>query len=98
MYAGMVRGISLVINKANFSSTNNNLHHDRKDQVMQKNVFDERPQRPPLLESGEILVAGALLAGGWVCSYLARERYHLSYARLLNLPAILVSASSVSEG
>jgi hypothetical protein len=56
---------------------------------MQKSVFDERPQRPPLLESGEILVAGALLAGGWVCSYLARERYHLSERQVAELASYL---------
>jgi type IV secretory pathway TraG/TraD family ATPase VirD4 len=49
-------------------------------------------ERPPLLESYEIVVAGLILAVGWFTWYVARERYHLTQQQIAEIAIYLAIA------
>ncbi len=49
-------------------------------------------ERPPVLESYEIVIAGLILAAGWFAWYLARERYHLTQRQIAEMAVYLAIA------
>jgi hypothetical protein len=49
-------------------------------------------ERPPLLESYEVVIAGLILAVGWFAWYLARERYHLTQRQVAEIAVYLAIA------
>ncbi|MCI0623279.1 MAG: type IV secretory system conjugative DNA transfer family protein [Acidobacteria bacterium] len=49
-------------------------------------------ERPPVLESYEIVIAGLILAAGWFAWYLARERYHLTQQQIAEMAVYLAIA------
>jgi hypothetical protein len=46
-------------------------------------------ERPPLLETYEVVIAALLLAGGWFAWYIARERYHFTGGQVAELVCYL---------
>lgn len=54
--------------------------------------YSTERERPPLLESYEIVIAGLILAVGWFAWYLAGERYHLTPRQIAEIAAHLAIA------
>ncbi len=50
-----------------------------------KPAYSTERERPSLLESYEIVIAGVVLGVGWFACYLARERYHLTQRQVAEL-------------
>lgn len=57
-----------------------------------RSPYSTERERPPLLESYEIVVAGLILAAGWFAWYLARERYHLTQRQIAEIAVYLAIA------
>ncbi len=54
--------------------------------------YSTERERPPLLESYEVVIAGLILAVGWFAWYLARERYHLTQRQVAEVAVYLAIA------
>lgn len=54
--------------------------------------YSTERERPPLLESYEIVIAGVILAGSWFAWYLARGRYHLTQRQIAEIAVYLAIA------
>jgi hypothetical protein len=54
--------------------------------------YSTERERPPLLESYEVVIAGLILAVGWFAWYLARERYHLTQRQVAEIAVYLAIA------
>jgi hypothetical protein len=62
-------------------------------------AYSERPERPPLLESLEILIAVVIMVGGWFVWYVAHNRYHYTARQIEEFFSYLViGAVSVGTG
>ena len=55
-------------------------------------AYSTERERPPLLESYEIVIAGLILGAVWFAWYLARERYHLTQRQVAELAVYLAIA------
>src|ERR1700686_60858 len=53
---------------------------------------NNRPQRPPVLESVEIIVAISIMALIWASWYIARERYHFTNRQIAEILSYLAVA------
>src|SRR6266700_1138185 len=59
---------------------------------MQRDSFVDRPQRPPLLDGAEILIAIGIIATTWLGVYIATARFHLTNRQVAELASYLVIA------
>src|SRR5215510_7454626 len=59
---------------------------------MMRGTYADRHHRPPLLESGEIMVAMVLMVACWFAWHVARERYYLTGRQLAELATYLIIA------
>lgn len=64
-----------------------------------KPAYSERPERPPILESLEILIAVSILLGSWSGWYVAHNRYHYTNLQILEVLAyLIIGAGSTGVG
>jgi hypothetical protein len=59
---------------------------------MQRDSFADRPQRPPLLDGPEVLIAIGIIATTWLGVYIATARFHLTNRQVAELASYLVIA------
>src|SRR5579862_367813 len=55
-----------------------------------KPAYSERPERPPILESLEILIAVSIMLGSWSAWYVAHNRYLYTNLQILEVLAYLI--------
>ena len=60
---------------------------------MIRETYADRHHHPPLLESGEILIAAVLMFAGWFAWYVGRERYFLTARQLAEFTTYLIIAA-----
>src|SRR6266700_2569524 len=59
---------------------------------MQRDSFADRPQRRPLLDGAEVLIAVGIIATTWLGVYIATARFHLTNRQVAELASYLVIA------
>ena len=57
---------------------------------MQRDSFADHPQRRPLLDGAEVLIAIGIIATTWLGVYIATARFHLTHRQVAELDSYLV--------